>query len=102
MDPLSRTALEPIAAFIRARISVQPVVGMICGSGLGGLADLVTMATILPYSEIPGFPVSTAPGHSGRLVAGTLAGQTVIIMQVVADQKTNSSVSECKQTEGRK
>ena len=86
MDPLSRVALEPIAAFIRARISVQPVVGMICGSGLGGLADLVTMATVLPYSEIPGFPVSTAPGHSGRLVAGTLAGQAVIIMQVVADQ----------------
>ena len=48
----------------------------------GELASLVSDPVILPYSSIPGFPVSTAPGHSGKLVFGTLSGASVVLMQV--------------------
>lgn len=56
-------------------------VGVILGSGLGALADEVEDAVRIPYDEIPNFPVSTVPGHAGRLVIGTLSGQRVAIFQ---------------------
>ena len=58
------------------------MLGLICGSGLGSLAGLVTEAVTLPYNTIPNFPVSTAPGHQGRLVIGSLSSVPVVIMQV--------------------
>lgn len=58
-----------------------PEVAMILGSGLGGLADLAENPMVIPYSEIPGFSVSTAPGHKGQLVFGTLSGKNVAVMQ---------------------
>ena len=54
---------------------------IVLGSGLGGLADEVSDAVIIPYKDIPNFPVSTAPGHKSRLVIGTLEGKRVICMQ---------------------
>lgn len=72
---------EEAARFILARVTVPPTVGLILGSGLNTLADQIEDATIIPYEEIPHFPHSTAPGHAGRLVVGTLAGQTVCAMQ---------------------
>jgi len=80
-DPFSRASLQPIADYIQSHITSSPDIGIICGSGLGELANLVENPVILPYSSIPGFPVSTAPGHSGRLVFGLLAGANVVIMQ---------------------
>lgn len=59
----------------------QPEVAMILGSGLGDMADLAENSIVLPYKEIPGFSVSTAPGHKGQLVFGTLAGKRVAVMQ---------------------
>lgn len=59
----------------------RPEVAMILGSGLGGLADLAENPMVIPYSEIPGFSVSTAPGHKGQLVFGTLSGKNVAVMQ---------------------
>lgn len=59
----------------------QPEVAMILGSGLGDMADLAENPIVLPYKEIPGFSVSTAPGHKGQLVFGTLAGKQVAVMQ---------------------
>jgi purine-nucleoside phosphorylase len=59
----------------------RPTVGLILGSGLSGLANAVEDATILPYEELPNFPVSTVAGHAGRLVIGKLAGATVCVMQ---------------------
>ena len=56
-------------------------IGVILGSGLGDYADSVQNAVKLPYSEIPGFPVSTVAGHAGRLVCGTLHGKRVVMMQ---------------------
>ncbi|MGE5673752.1 MAG: purine-nucleoside phosphorylase [Mycobacterium leprae] len=66
---------------ILARGGVAPKVGLILGSGLGELAEQVENAVRIPYAEIPHFPVSTAPGHAGRLVIGTLMGQPVVAMQ---------------------
>jgi purine-nucleoside phosphorylase len=58
-----------------------PEIALILGSGLGGLADEVAGGVSIPYGEIAGFPVSTAPGHAGRLVAGRLHGRRVVVMQ---------------------
>src|SRR4030088_1127379 len=76
-------ALDPLAAVaaIRLRTKTQPVVGIVLGSGLGRLADEVTDATRIPYAAIPGWERSTAPGHSGELVVGTLGGKAVAVMK---------------------
>jgi purine-nucleoside phosphorylase len=76
-------ALDPQAAVaaIRAKTKLQPQVAIVLGSGLGRLADEVTGATRIPYPEIPGWERSTAPGHSGELVVGTLAAKTVAVMK---------------------
>lgn len=73
--------IDETAQAIRARLPESPRIGMILGSGLGGLADAVENATTLPYGELPNWPVSTVVGHSGRLVAGRLEGQRVLVMQ---------------------
>lgn len=69
------------AEYISGRLSFRPEAALVLGSGLGGLADRIESPVIIPYSEIPGFPLSTAPGHAGRLVAGTLGGRRVLCMQ---------------------
>lgn len=69
------------AGFLRDRLPTAPQVGLVLGSGLGGLADRLENPVYIPYSEIPGFVVSTAPGHAGRFVAGQLAGKQVLCMQ---------------------
>lgn len=70
------------AEAIRARLEGRsPKVLMVLGSGLGYLGDVVENAVRIPYGEIPNFPVSTAPGHAGRLVVGSLAGKEVAVMQ---------------------
>lgn len=66
---------------IRKRTSYRPRVGLILGSGLNDLADSVQKADIIPYGELPNWPVSTVQGHAGRLVIGELEGQTVLVMQ---------------------
>lgn len=58
-----------------------PRLGLVLGSGLGGLADAVQDATAIPYAELPGFPVGSVAGHAGRLVFGTLAGTPVVVLQ---------------------
>lgn len=70
-----------VAQHIAARTAVTPEVAIILGSGLGGLADDVAVDAVFPYAEVPGFPVSTVPGHAGRLVLGTLGGRPVLVMQ---------------------
>ncbi|MBR6415352.1 MAG: purine-nucleoside phosphorylase [Bacteroidales bacterium] len=61
--------------------NLQPRVGIILGSGLGRLTDLIESPVTIPYKEIPGFPVSTAIGHKGNFIIGQLGGKTVIAMQ---------------------
>jgi len=70
------------AAYLHSRLGAQtPRIGIVLGSGLGAVADAVTGAVIVPYSQIPHFPQSTVAGHSGRIVAGRLGGAPVIVMQ---------------------
>ncbi len=69
------------ADYVRSRIDAPPEIALVLGSGLGGIEDELQEAVAIPYADIPHFPVSTAPGHAGRLVAGTLGGRRVIVMQ---------------------
>lgn len=72
---------DEAAALIRSRTNHQPVIGLVLGSGLGPLAEQIEQADIIPYSEIPHFPISTVASHAGRLVIGRLAGAIVCAMQ---------------------
>jgi len=73
--------IDQAADAIRERTSYRPRVGLILGSGLNSVADSVQKADIIPYGELPNWPVSTVQGHAGRLVIGELEGQTVLVMQ---------------------
>ena len=73
--------VDETVAFIRTKTSMQPDIGLILGSGLGALAEMLEDPCIIPYEEIPHFAASTAPGHKGRLVIGHLAGKTLLCMQ---------------------
>src|ERR671917_745648 len=66
---------------IRSRISVEPRIAVVLGSGLGGFADDFDEAVSIPYEDIPGFMRSTAEGHAGRLVAGKVENVPVLAMQ---------------------
>lgn len=66
---------------IRSKTSLQPAVGLVLGSGLGGLVETLSEQIAIPYEEIPGWPATTVHGHSGQLVIGTLEGQIVIAQQ---------------------
>ena len=72
---------EHAARIIRSRISVEPRIAIVLGSGLGGFADDFDEAVAIPYEEIPGFVRSTAQGHAGRLVIGKVDGIPVLAMQ---------------------
>jgi len=73
--------IREAAALIRSRHAETPVVGIICGTGMGSLADKVEQKTVIPYQEIPHFPLSTVESHYGNLMVGRLAGQSVAVMQ---------------------
>ena len=73
-----KTAAEYISAKLNGR---KPFAGIILGSGLGKLADKIENQIIIPYKNIPGFPVSTAMGHNGNFIAGELGGKFVVAMQ---------------------
>ena len=81
MDPRIER-IDKAAEFVKEKLGgLEPVVGIVLGSGLGKLADRISDRTTIPYKEIPGFPVSTAIGHKGNFIAGTLGGKKVIAMQ---------------------
>ena len=70
------------AEYVKSRLEGrEPLAGIILGSGLGKLADKIEDWTVIPYRDIPGFPVSTAIGHKGNFIVGRLGGKTVIAMQ---------------------
>ncbi len=70
------------AHFVQAKLgSLRPRLGIVLGSGLGAAADAVRDRVIVPYEKIPHFPKSTVEGHSGRLIAGSLGGAPVLVMQ---------------------
>ncbi len=73
--------IQNCLAAVRRHTDFVPEVAVVLGSGLGGFADMVKQAAVVPYSEIPGFPVSTAPGHAGRFVFGYVEETPVVVMQ---------------------
>ena len=81
MDPRVErimTAAEYVASKLAGH---KPMVGIVLGSGLGKLAEKIEDKIVIPYKEIPGFPLSTAVGHKGNFIAGYLGGKPVIAMQ---------------------
>jgi purine-nucleoside phosphorylase len=73
--------LAALVAAVRARTDLVPRVGMVLGSGLGELADALEQPVAIPFEELPGWPVATAPGHAGRLLLGTMDGVPVAALQ---------------------
>ena len=67
--------------YIKSKTSVQPSVGIILGTGLGGLVNEIKIIDEIAYSDIPNFPVSTVQSHSGKLIFGELGGKQVVAMQ---------------------
>lgn len=79
--PYTYEVIHESADFLLSRTHHRPKIGVICGSGLGGLADQLENRDVFPYESIPNFPVSTVVGHAGRMVIGLLSGVPVICMQ---------------------
>lgn len=73
--------ISAAAEFIRRQTDSQPRIGLILGSGLNPLAEAIDSPTIIPTGDIPHWPISTVPGHVGRLVIGELEGQPVLVLQ---------------------
>ncbi|PTN08357.1 purine-nucleoside phosphorylase [Mangrovibacterium marinum] len=73
--------IEATADYISKIIGDQPEIGIILGSGLGGLAKEIEIEKEIPYGQIPNFPVSTVDGHNGHLISGKLGGKKVLAMQ---------------------
>lgn len=73
--------IKVTANFIKERIQASPEIGIILGTGLGGLVNEIEILDSIPYTEIPNFPVSTVDGHAGRLIYGKLGDKEVLAMQ---------------------
>lgn len=72
---------EEAVAFIHSNTSVKPDLGVILGTGLGGLVNEINVVDEIPYDKIPHFPVSTVESHNGKLIFGELGGKNVVAMQ---------------------
>ena len=78
---LMKIVLDETVSYIERKIKQKPEIGVILGSGLGVIASEIEEQVIVPFNEIPHFPVSTVPGHEGRFVFGELEGKPVMCMQ---------------------
>ena len=87
--------IQQATAYLKEKVAAKPEFALILGTGLGELAEKAENATVVPYHDIPGFPVSTAPGHKGNLVFGTLGGKSVVLMQGRFHTYEGYSQAEC-------
>src|SRR5512146_3257568 len=76
-----RSRIDEALRFLRTRTAMQPGIGIILGTGLGGLVKEMKPETVVDYGDIPHFPISTVESHHGKLIFGTLAGKQVVAMQ---------------------
>ncbi|TQS00342.1 purine-nucleoside phosphorylase [Paenibacillus ottowii] len=81
MSTANQATIQEAADYIRAKSGISPEIGLILGSGLGILADLIQDGVSIPYQDIPHFPVSTVEGHEGELLLGTIEGRAVVMMK---------------------
>jgi len=75
-----KKSVEEVAAFLKDKLNDIPKIGIILGSGLSGIAEELENKKVFNYSDIPGFPLSTAPGHKGELIFGKLGKNEIILM----------------------
>ncbi len=87
--------MQATADFLKKRTGFSPEVGIILGSGLGGLVKEIAIEHQIPYEEIPNFPVSTVEGHSGKLIFGKLGGKSVVAMQGRFHYYEGYSMQQC-------
>ena len=80
-EPVLYDRVQAAARTIRDRSPRRPAAAIILGTGLGGLAKEIKAEVVIPYEEIPGFPLSTVEAHAGRLILGSLSGKPVVAMQ---------------------
>jgi purine-nucleoside phosphorylase len=80
-SPLLYDRIQEAAGVVRRAAKLTPDVGIILGTGLGGLADQIAVEASIPYEQIPGFPLSTVESHAGRLLLGRLGDRPVVAMQ---------------------
>jgi purine-nucleoside phosphorylase len=73
--------LDALESAVRRHTNLVPELGIVLGSGLGGLADDLDDPAAIPFGDLPGWPAATAPGHLGRLLLGTLEGRPVAMLQ---------------------
>ena len=73
--------IKKTADFLKTNTNFNPKIGVILGTGLGGLVDEIDIKFSFSYDEIPNFPISTVEGHSGKLIFGFVKGKEVVVMQ---------------------
>ena len=73
--------LDALEAAVRGRTDLVPRLGIVLGSGLGGLAGRLEAPVVIPFAELPGWPAASAPGHAGRLLLGEIGGVPVVCLQ---------------------
>lgn len=77
----SYEVVSSIANYLLDQTKHRPKIGIICGSGLGSLAESIESADVIPYQSIPNFPVSTVEGHAGEMIFGNINGIAVMCMK---------------------
>ncbi|QQP37575.1 Purine nucleoside phosphorylase [Caligus rogercresseyi] len=92
---LTYDKISETAQYLSSRTSYEPKIGIICGSGLGELAELLENPDIVDYKDIPNFPVSTVAGHRSRLLFGRLEGAIVMVMQGRFHAYEGHSMDKC-------
>ncbi|MBL4577316.1 MAG: purine-nucleoside phosphorylase [Flavobacteriales bacterium] len=73
--------IKETVEYIQGKVELKPEVGIVLGTGLGGLVDEIEIEIALPYEDLPNFPVSTVEGHSGKLIFGKLGDKNIVAMQ---------------------
>ncbi|OTF71491.1 purine nucleoside phosphorylase-like protein, partial [Euroglyphus maynei] len=94
---ITHEEIDETVKYLQSKVSIKPTIGIICGSGLGGLADLITDSISVEYKDIPHFPVSTGlfHGHAGTLVFGHLGKASVVCMKGRIHAYEGYSLAKC-------
>ncbi|XP_027195731.2 purine nucleoside phosphorylase-like isoform X2 [Dermatophagoides pteronyssinus] len=92
---ITHEEIDESVKYLQTKVSIKPTIGIICGSGLGGLANLITEPISIEYKDIPHFPVSTVHGHAGTLVFGYLGKAPIVCMKGRIHAYEGYSLARC-------
>ena len=73
--------IKATAEYIKSNVYTKPIIGIVCGSGLANIVNIINVEKVLDYSDIPNFPISTVEGHKSKLIFGTIGNKQVVAMQ---------------------